>query len=543
MKSVYLFTLVLFLALTSCQQNNADFIIRNASIYTVNSNFDTASVLVIKGRKILAVGNDSLLRTYHAVNVLNAHGAFIYPGFIDAHCHFTGYAMDKYKLVLYGCKSFDEVVGKVVDYARHSKREWIEGRAWDQHQWARPEFPVKDTLDRLFPDRPVFLMRIDGHAILCNQKALTLAGITEQTKVEGGEIVLKDGKLTGLLIDNAVDLVKQKIPQRTKEEVQQDFLLAQNDCTALGLTSLVDCGLSNEVIHWLLETVNNPKFRIGIAAMLADEEKNYAEYLSHEPLKKNNVKIIGFKVFADGSLGSRGAYLTEAYSDRPHHHGQLLKPIDSIRKVVEQVYASRYQLSIHAIGDATNKTILNLYAEYLKGKNDRRWRIEHAQVVASKDVPLFGQYQIIPSVQPTHATSDMAWAVDRLGAERIKQAYAYKTLLGQNGWLPLGTDFPVESLNPLHTFAAAVFRSNSQGKPQNGFQVENALSREEALKGITIWAARSTFDEGAKGSLEPGKRADFVILPTDLMKATADSIYRTHVISTYIGGEKVYPLR
>lgn len=535
------FLLLLSLIFSACKKNNADFIITNAHIFTLNNSFDTASVLVVKNGKILAVGNQELLKKYNAVNVLNFKGAYIYPGFVDAHTHFTGYGMDKYKLVLYGCKSFDEMISKVVEYAKGSNREWIEGRLWDHQLWANKEFPTKDTLDKLFPTRPVFLMRIDGHAILCNQKALDIAGITTETKVEGGEIYKKNGRLTGLLIDNAVDLVKSKIPKRSMDEIAPDIYQAQEDCFKVGLTSVVECGVSNEVVNWILKINETNELKLGLSIFLSDESKNYNQFLANPIYLKNNLKIVGFKIFADGSLGSRGAFLLNAYADRPHHHGQLLKPIDSIQTIALKIAHTPYQLSIHAIGDATNHEILHLLANILKQTNDKRWRIEHAQVLNPEDISLFGKFSIIPSVQPTHAISDMKWAETRLGTERMTLAYAYKSLLKQNNWLPLGTDFPVEEMNPLHTFCAAVFRQNVKLEPKNGFQTSEALSRKEALKGITIWAAKSTFEENRKGSLEVGKRADFVVLPTNLMTANVDSIYNTKVIYTYVNGERVYP--
>jgi predicted amidohydrolase YtcJ len=538
-----MYILSLFILVASCKPNNADFIIRNAHIYTVNEQFDTAKVLVIKDGKFLAVGGDELLNHYHAVNTLNANGNYIYPGFIDAHCHFSGYAMDKYKLELFNTKSFQEVIGKVVDYARTNKRTWIEGRGWDQNDWTIKEFPTKDTLDKLFPTTPILLMRIDGHAILCNQKALDLAGINTNTKIEGGEVVLKDGKLTGLLIDNALDLVKKIIPKRTQEEVTKDFISAQEDCFALGLTSLAECGIKNYIVKWLIDAGEKNKLNIRLAIFLEDEKANYDDYLHQKPYKGARVKIVGYKIYADGALGSRGAYLLSDYNDRHGHRGMLLKSMDSLRYIAQQLIKTDYQLSVHSIGDGASREVLKIYAEALQGKNDRRWRLEHAQVIDPADFNLFGTFSIIPSVQPTHATSDMYWAGDRLGEPRIKSAYAYNDLLKQNNWLPLGTDFPVEHLNPLYTFYAAVFRMDKKHFPTNGFQPENALSRKDALRGITIWAAKSTFDEKERGSIEVGKQADFVMLPTDLMHDTPDSIYNTKVIATYLQGDRVYPNR
>lgn len=535
--------IILLLASTclfACRQNNADLIIKNAHIYTVNPQFDTAQVLVVKGGKFIAVGGDSLLQQYQTDSVIDAKGQFIYPGFMDAHCHFTGYAKDKYKLALFGTKSFDDIVGMVVKYAKTNQRIWIEGRGWDQNDWVQKDFPVKDTLDLLFPNTPVFLMRIDGHAILCNQKALDLAKIDLNTKVAGGEVQIKNGKLSGMLFDNAVDIVKKILPGRTDAETMHDFADAEKDCVSLGLTSLVDCGISYSTCKILQQAYQVNKLSIRNTVMLSDEKENYDAFLSKKPYRDDKLHIAGFKVYADGALGSRGAHLLEEYSDQHEHFGYMLTPADSMKKIAEKIFPTGYQLCTHAIGDAANREVLNIYASVLKQKNDRRWRIEHAQVLNENDFHLFGDYNIIPSVQPTHATSDMYWATDRIGKTRIKNAYAYQKLLQQNGWLPLGTDFPVEYLNPLYTFYAAVFRKDKKSFPENGFETANALSRMDALRGMTIWAARSVFEENMKGSIEVNKLADFVLLPVDLMKADAQTIYNTKVTATYIDGKLIY---
>lgn len=526
--------------LFSCKKNTADLIIKNAHIYTVNANFDTAQVIVIKDGKFIATGSDSLLELYHSDNIIDAKGQYIYPGFMDAHCHFTGYAKDKYKLALFGTKSFNEIVEKINEYAKTNKREWIEGRGWDQNDWDIKQFPAKDTLDKLYPNTPVFLMRIDGHAILCNQKALDMAKINENTRISGGEVEIKNGKLTGMLIDNAVDIVKKILPPRTDEEIINDFVSAEKDCISLGLTSLVDCGITKATFDNLKNAYKANKLQIRNAVMLSDEKENYDAFLDKKPYRDDKLHIVGYKVYADGALGSRGALLIESYSDKHNHFGYLLTSSDSMKMIAEKVFKSQYQLCTHAIGDAANREVLNIYAGVLKGKNDRRWRVEHAQVVNEDDFHFFGDFNIIPSVQPTHATSDMYWAGDRIGEKRIKNAYAYKKLLQQNNWLPLGTDFPVEYLNPLYTFYAAVFRIDKNAFPANGFEPENALDRKDALKGITIWAARSVFEEDVKGSIESGKMADFVILPTDLMHADARTIYSTVVSATYINGKRVF---
>ncbi len=533
---LYAIVLIFF---SACSNNDVDLIVYNAKIYTVNESFDTASVLVIKDGNIFDIGGEELLNKYNSKQKYDAKGNFIYPGFIDAHCHFTGYAKDKYKLALFGTTSFEEVVLKTVEYSKQNQREWIEGRGWDQNDWEHKEFPTKDTLDQLFPNTPIYLVRIDGHAVLCNQKALDLAGINENTKIEGGEIVLKNGKPSGVLIDNALEVVRKIIPQRNENEIMHDFAKAEQDCTSLGLTTVVDCGIDKFTIELLQKAYQQKKLNIKTAAMLSNDRENLDYFLNKQIYNDGNLHIIGYKVYADGALGSRGALLLHDYADKHAHYGFQIINKDSLKFLAAEIAKTNYQICTHAIGDSANREVLKIYAEALKGKNDRRWRIEHAQVIDENDFHYFGDYNIIPSVQPTHATSDMYWAEKRIGAERIHNAYAYKKLLNENKWLPLGTDFPVEEINPLHTFIAAVFRKDKNNFPQNGFEIENALSREQALRGMTIWAAKSIFEEKNKGSLEKGKVADFCILPVDLMTASQSEIYNAKVIGTYINGNNL----
>jgi len=536
MKFLVLILLCAVLIVSCSTREKADLIIRNATIYTMNEHFDKASVMVVSKGKVMAIGGDSLLNLFTSDNIMDAKDKFVYPGFIDAHCHFTGYAMDAYKLKLFGTSSFDEVIQKVVAFAKTNKRIWIEGTGWDQNDWTEKKFPTKDTLDRLFPDKPVFLLRVDGHAALVNQKALDICKISNTTKVNGGEIDIK----TGILIDNAIELVRKYLPELTKEEAIHDIIAAQQEFFKVGLTSVVECGVKKNVVEWLTETYEANKLQLRSTVMLINDKENFDSFLNKEPYRNDYFHVAGYKVFTDGSLGSRGAFMLKEYSDRHGHSGALLLSADSLARIAQQVGNSSYQLCAHAIGDAANRTVLQIYGDVLKTKNDRRWRIEHAQVVDTNDIHYFGDFSIVPSVQPTHATSDMYWVKDRIGNERTKEAYAYHDLLQQNGWLPLGTDFPVENLNPIYTFYAAVFRKDQKDFPEGGFQTENSLSREEALRGMTIWAARSVFEEKEKGSLEAGKLADFVLLDIDLMKAEAKQVYHAKVLATYIGGKKVY---
>jgi predicted amidohydrolase YtcJ len=346
--------------------------------------------------------------------------------------------------------------------------------------------------------------------------------------------------LTGLLIDNAVDIVSQKIPEATPAQIKTALDLAQKNCFAVGLTTIDDCGLNFKNVLTIDSLQKQGALKMRMYVMLSDAKENYDFLFEKGAIKTDRLNVRSFKVYADGALGSRGASLLQPYTDMPGWGGFLLSDAKHFDSVANILIDKGFQMNTHAIGDSGNRAILNIYAKYLKGKNDLRWRIEHAQVVNQKDFKLFGEYSIIPSVQPTHATSDMYWAGDRLGKVREKGAYAYKQLLQQNGWLPLGTDFPVEDISPFKTFYAAVFRKDAKGFPKNGYQTENALSAEEALRGMTIWAAKANFEEKEKGSLEAGKFADFIILDKDLMKAGDNELLQINVLKTFLGGEKVY---
>ena len=527
---------------SSCKfREKASLIVHHAKIYTVDNNFSVAEAMVINDGKIIAVGtNDDILKKYESDERVDAGGKAIYPGLIDAHCHFTGFATDMWKCSLTGTTSFEEILEKLKTYAAETPTEWIYGRGWDQNDWQVKEFPEKRMLDSLFPTRPVFLKRVDGHAALVNQAALDIAGITAETKIVGGNVEVKDGKLTGILVDNAMDIVDNKIPLVHDSLARKYYLEAQRLCFAVGLTGVHDCGVGEHTIEMVDAAHKSGDLKMKIFALLADSVQYYDKWIAKGPYKTQRLNVGGFKLYADGALGSRGACLIQDYTDKPGWKGFLLSDTSYFTDKAQKLAGSKFQMCTHAIGDSGNRQILNTYARVLKGKNDKRWRIEHAQVVDEKDFHLFADYNIIPSVQPTHATSDMYWAGDRVGPQRIKNAYAYKTLLGSNGWMPLGTDFPVEDISPFKTFFAAVVRKDAKDFPANGYQMENALSRQEAMRGMTIWAAKAAFEEKEKGSLEKGKWADFIIVDNDIITCTPDKILGTSVLSTYINGEKVH---
>ena len=526
------------------QKQAADLLLYNGKIYTVDANFSIASAMAIKDGKVLAVGDSkTLLAQYQPKEKLDAQGRTVYPGLIDAHAHFLNYGLGLQHADLVGTDSWEEVLQRLQQHVVKKKLQsgdWIIGRGWDQNDWPVKEFPTKEKLDELFPNNPVFLTRVDGHAAIANTKALQLAGVTTGSKMTGGDVEVKNGVLTGILVDKATGLVAGSIPEPSASQVTNALLEAQQNCFAVGLTTVDDCGISYQAAQAMDRLQKDGQLKMRIYAMLSDDPANYRFAQQNGKIKTPFLHVASFKVYADGALGSRGAALLHPYSDRPDWTGFLLSNPAHFDSVASVIYRMGWQMNTHAIGDSGNRTILTIYGKYLKNKNDRRWRIEHAQVINKNDFALFGRYSIVPSVQPTHATSDMYWAEQRLGAERVKGAYAYRQLLQQNGWLPLGTDFPVEDISPLKTFYAAVFRQDAKGFPAGGYQMENALSREQALRGMTIWAAKSNFEEDEKGSLEKGKWADFIILDQDLMTATPNEVLETTVLATYVGGSKVY---
>ncbi len=556
------FIMMILIGLISCEGNKQiDLIVHNAKIYTINENFDIAEAMAINKGKIIAIGAENeILNKYEAKINVDAKKRPIYPGFIDAHCHFVGYALNLTQVNLVGTKSFKEVIERVKKFAKTNHTKWIIGRGWDQNDWESKKFPTNKELNKLFPNQPVFLTRIDGHAALANNIALKLANINYKTKVDGGIITLNTNKknlnlnkelnknintqLTGLLIDNAIDLVKKVIPPPTKKTLTAALLYAQNKLFKVGLTTVDDAGLTKDTIDLIDKLQQENKLKLKIYAMISATPTMLKYYLKKGIYKTDKLSVRSFKFYADGALGSRGACLLKPYTDvkNKNYYGLLLHPKSFFEKYAPLIYAKGFQMNTHCIGDSANRIILNIYAKTLKKTNDKRWRIEHAQIIDSNDFKKFKQFNIIPSVQPTHATSDMYWAKNRLGNKRIKNAYAYKKLLQQNGLLALGTDFPVENINPINTFFAAVFRKDTNRFPANGFQTANAISRKDALKGMTIWAAIANFEENEKGSLVVGKYADFVILDDDIITTDEQDILKTKVLKTFINGKQVYNL-
>ena len=527
--------------LISCipEQQAADLIITNANIYTVNEKAPKAESFAVKDNLIIGIGTSKEINEqFQSQNVLDAEGKTILPGLIDAHCHFRNLAFFMQTVDLSGTTSFKEVIERVVAFQKDKNAEFIIGRGWDQNDWEVKEYPNKKELDALYPETPVALTRIDGHALLVNQAALDLAGINNKTAVSGGEIFKKNGRITGVLVDNAMNLVRETIPEMSLSKRVQALKDAESYCLELGLTTLTDAGLDRKTIELIDSLQQNDELKIKVYAMVSMSPENLDYYLEKGISKTDRLNVRSFKVYADGALGSRGATLKKPYSDREGHYGAMVTSLDDLSMIAKRLAKSRFQMNTHAIGDSANSYVLKTYAKELKSQTNRRWRMEHAQIIDPDEFDYFTE--IIPSVQPTHATSDMYWAEDRLGPDRIKGAYAYKTLLEINGRIALGTDFPVEKVNPMLTFYAAVARKDLSGYPEDGFQIKNGLSREETLKGMTIWAAYSNFEEKEKGSLEVNKFADFVILDQDIMTIPIKEVPNIKINGTYINGEKVY---
>ncbi|MDB4015023.1 amidohydrolase [Flavobacteriaceae bacterium] len=528
-----------FLLFTTCSSDTADLIIHNATIYTVNESFETATAVVVKDGKFIAIGGEDLLNQYKARSVVDLKGFSVYPGFIDAHCHFYNFGLLQGQLDLSGTKSFEEVVDRVASYIATHPGVPVLGQGWDQNSWELKEYPTKDILDKRFPEQLIALKRVDGHALLVNQTILDLAGIDSTTSIDGGVFVHAEGVLTGVLIDNAMDQVYAELPKPTKQQQTTALLAAQAIAFKNGLTTVDDAGLDKEQLQLIESLHEGGVLDIRVYGMISNTPENLAYYLEKGTTQTERLNIRSVKVYADGALGSRGAALKKEYSDAPGNHGSFVTPVDQIEALAYVLAKKGFQMNTHAIGDAANYEVLNAYKKALTIDADPRWRIEHAQIVSLEDREFFGT-KIIPSIQPTHATSDMFWADERLGDDRMQGAYAYKSLLDWSGRVALGTDFPVEHVSPLKTFYAAVARTTEEQLPEGGFQMGDALTRMEALKGMTIWAAYANFEEEIKGSIEVGKLADMVILKRDIMNIDIHEVPQVEVIATIVDGNMVY---
>ena len=540
MKKILFVGAIISILSCSSEKIKTDLLVKNATIYTVNKGFDIAEAFVVNNGKIVEVGlQKDLMARYEATKTFNAEGKTIVPGLIDAHAHLYNLGLFLQILDLKGTKSFEEVLERVVIFQKDKNLNYIEGRGWDQNDWDIKEFPTKEKLDELFPDTPVALKRIDGHAYLANSKALELAGINADTDAAGGEIIIKNGNPTGIIIDSPMNLINKSTPNYSLDYKIKALKEAEKACLKLGLTTIDDAGLDREIIELIDSLQHTGDLSIRVYAMVSNSKENLNYYLQKGVTKTNRLNVRSIKVYADGALGSRGAAMRDEYSDQSGHYGAMITPMDQLFNLADKIAKAGFQMNTHAIGDSANVSVIRAYKKVINDTNDLRWRIEHAQVVTPSYIDSFSK-NIIPSVQPTHATSDMYWAEDRVGAERIKGAYAYKTLLKSANMIALGTDFPIEKVNPMHTFHAAVARKDLDNYPEGGYRIDEGLTREETLKGMTVWAAYSNFEEHEKGSIEIGKFADFTVLEKNIMTIPVNEIPSVKVFATFINGEMVF---
>ncbi|MFT3886537.1 MAG: amidohydrolase [Flavobacteriales bacterium] len=541
MKTSLLLAALTVLASCAYKNKEADLVVHNAHIITLDSVEHVYEALAVKDGRIVELGPEQqILNRYRAKESYDAAGRTVYPGFIDGHCHFLGYGLNKQKVDLSGVKWMDKMMDRVRAYAKaHPERKWIIGRGWDQNLWPMQVYPDNALLNQEFPDKPVLLQRIDGHAALVNDAALRAVGLDVNEPIAGGQLLKVNGKFTGILIDNAVNVFQKIFDDADEAAKRQALLDAQRDCFNAGLTMVCDAGLDAGTIDLIQKMQAEGALKMRVYAMVTDKPEDL-ERFTGGPVITDRLIVRAVKAYADGALGSRGALLLQPYSDvGGGQHGLQLATREHFVGTARWCKQHGFQMATHCIGDSAARLLLGVYGEVLGGSNDLRWRIEHAQCVDPVDLQLFRRYTIIPSVQPTHATSDMAWAIGRIGPERLKYAYAYKSLLQQNGLLALGTDFPVEGIDPLMTFYAAVVRKNADGLPANGFQPENALSRDQALRGMTIWNALATFTENDLGTLEVGKRADLTVVDRDLLRTSDDGLRKAKVVATFVNGERV----
>jgi predicted amidohydrolase YtcJ len=550
------FALVALAPAALAAQGSADLVLTNGKIYTVDNSRPQASALAVRGGRVLFVGSDAEAKVLAGPSamVIDLHGATVVPGIVDAHAHLLSLGNMLQRVNVAGSTSYDEVIARVKAWAKDVRPGvWIQGRGWDQNLWPSREFPTHEELTRAFPNNPVVLTRIDGHALLANAKAMELAHVTAATvDPSGGRIVrLASGAPSGVFVDNANGLIDRAIPAATRADTRRAILSAIAEANRLGLTGIHDAGENAETIGIFEELAKAGNYNLRNYVMLSDPgEPGSAAALGNPYIRRGpqsalydgHLWIRAIKLYADGALGSRGAALLAPYSDEPSNSGLLLSRPEHIEAWAETALRSGFQVNVHAIGDRGNRIVLDAFDSALKKvpTADHRFRIEHAQILSPEDIPRFAKLGVIPSMQATHQTSDMRWAETRVGPQRIRGAYAWRSLLNTGVVIPNGTDFPVEEVNPLLTFHAAVTRQDPSNMPAGGWYPEQKMTREEALQSMTIWPAYAGFQESILGSLTPGKYADFVILDRDIMQVPNTEILGTRVISTWIGGKRVY---
>jgi predicted amidohydrolase YtcJ len=531
-------------------QPPADLVLRGGKVVTLNPERPVAEAIAVTGGRITAVGSSTEMNSYVGpeTQIIELEGALATPGFIEAHAHFMDLGESRMTLDLVGTESADQIASLVAETSKQTPEgAWIRGHGWDQNDWEVKEFPTYAILDGVAPEQPVFLTRVDMHAAWANTKAMEMAGITSESEdPEGGEIVRdEDGNPTGVFIDNARDLITEKIPAPSEGVRLEAFHNAQQACIENGITSFHDAGVDEETLDLYRRARDEGELKVRLYTMIwGTDSELIAQYFSHKPEISPWLTIRTVKLLIDGALGSRGAAMLEDYSDRPEWKGLMILSEDDVYGIADRALTAGYQVAAHAIGDRANRETLNAFERAFAGHRevaDPRFRIEHAQILDQNDIPRFAELGVIAAMQGVHATSDMPWIAERIGDERTQEgAYAWAKLLGSGVKIANGTDAPVENISPLECFYASVSRQDKDGNPEGGWYPEHRMSREQALRSYTLDAAYAAFEENEKGSLEPGKVADITVLSKDIMTIPRPEILNTEVLHTVIGGEVVY---
>lgn len=549
MKGTFYLISILVLLVSCHKGESVDLIIHNANVHTMTDEQDKIEAIAIKDGKIVELGAErQILNKYTAEEYIDAMQRDVYPGWTDAHGHIMNYARLMLSVDLIGCKSYDEMLVRIEKYQGKYDRPFIIGRGWDQSLWGENELPNNKRLSELYPDIPVCLFRIDGHALLANDYLIEKSGVIEKFNndpelytaghFEVDQDIPEALIPTGVFVDNAMNPILDILPDFPEKELMEKIVDIQDELYSYGITGVHEAGVTHDEVRLLEKMIDQETLGLNVYAMLLPTEENIAFARKNGVYTNQNLLIRSFKVYGDGALGSRGACLKRAYSDHPGHTGYLTTSIERMKKIAAICEETGYQMNTHAIGDSANKVILEIYKDVYPRVPDHRWRVEHAQVVSPTDFKLFAEAGAFPSVQPTHATSDQRWAEKRLGKERMEGAYAYNSLLQKFGMLAIGTDFPVEYTDPFRTIHAAVNRKNSDDVPGGGFLPSEAITLEDCIKGMTIWAAIAAFQENEIGTIEEGKNATLVIFDEPVI---AHPNYQPNfAYITLIKGKKVY---
>ena len=537
----------------AAQQAPADLILTNGRIYTVDDSRPVATALAVRGGRVAFVGDTRGALTLRGAQtrVMDLGGRTVIPGMVDAHGHVSGLGEALANADLVGSTSVDEVVARVVAKAKgRPAGQWISGRGWDQNRWGDTRFPTHDKLTAAFPNTPVILGRVDGHAIFVNKTAMELANVTAATKDPDGGQIIRDaaGNPTGVFVDNAMALIRRVVPPASRDETKRNVMAAIAEAQRWGLTGVHDAGAGEDVLGIYDELGKSGQMAFRMYAMISGGRTESAmvdRLVAQGPksgINGGTLWIRSIKLYSDGALGSRGAALLDPYSDDAKNNGLLVSDPKFIEAIAVKALKAGFQVNTHAIGDRGNRVVLDAYEAALKQVPvaDHRFRIEHAQILNYADIPRFAQLGVIPSMQASHQTSDMYWAGTRLGTHRLPGAYAWRSLLNTGVVVPNGSDFPVEYVNPLISFHAAIARQDANDWPAGGWYSEQVMTRDEALKSMTIWPAYAAFQERELGSLTPGKYADFVVLDQDIMRVPPSLVLKTRVLSTWVGGTSVY---